>query len=170
MKNWQELKKEMDAETEKTDLHPVEDVVEVFRYRMSKGGAGVPNDNSIFTTWFFGGGDVNYLADWCYFLTNLSRRDDVTMPMLVKMMRFWVIQPAEFGNYCGLCRQWEFAKQINGMLEELDKDSFRSILDSYRAYLCNIYAWVYHEMPWGVGSAFLRKDRAYYERAMSLLK
>lgn len=170
MSTWQTIKAEIDAEVEKTTIEPVQDVTEVFKYRMSKGGAGIPNDNQIFTTWFFGGGDVNYLADYCYFLYELSQKDEFTMPMLVKMMRFWVIQPATFGHYCGLSKQYEFAGKINEVLDSIDKDAFRALLDSYRAYLGNIYAWVYQYMPWGVGNAFPRKDEAYYKRALELLK
>ncbi len=170
MKTWQEIKALIDAETERTLIEPVEDVTEVFKYRLSKEGAGVPCDNQIFTTWVFGGGDVNYLADYCYFLYDLSKKDEFTMPMLVKMMRYWVIQPATFGWYCGLSQQYEFAKMINEVLDSIDKEAFRALLDSYRAYLGNIYVWVYQYMPWGVGNAFPRKDKAYYERALELLK
>lgn len=170
MKTWQEIKTEIDAEVEKTIVEPVQDVKEVFLYRMSKGGAGIPNDNQIFTTWFFGGGDVNYLADYCYFLYSLSVKEEFTMPMLAKMMRFWVIQPSTFGHYCGLSRQYDFSQQIDAVLDSIDKEAFRALLDSYRAYLGNIYAWVYHYMPWGVGNAFPRKDEAYYKRALELLK
>ncbi len=170
MSTWQTIKAEIDAEVEKTAVEPVQDVTEVFQYRMSKGGAGIPNDNQIFTTWVFGGGDVNYLADYCGFLYDLSNKDEFTMPMLTKMMRFWVIQPSTFGHYCGLSKQYEFSQQINEVLDSLDKDAFRALLDSYRAYLGNIYAWVYHYMPWGVGNAFPRKDEAYYKRALELLK
>lgn len=166
---WQEIKSEIDAETAKTVTEPVQDVTEVFKYRMSKGGAGIPNDNQIFTTWFFGGGDVNYLEDYCFFLYELSEKDEFTMPMLAKMMRFWVVQPSQFGNYCGLCKQYEFAEKINSVLDSIDKQAFRALLDSFRAYLGNIYAWVYHYMPWGVGNAFPRKDEAYYKRAIELL-
>ena len=48
--------------------------------------------------------------------------------------------------------------------------SLFNIRCTYRAYLGNIYAWVYHYMPWGVGNAFPRKDEAYYQRALELLK
>ena len=92
------------------------------------------------------------------------------MEMLVKMMRYWVIQPSTFGLYCGLNRQYEFSQQINEVLDTIDKPAFRALLDSYRAYLGNIYAWVYHYLPWGVGNAFPRKDEAYYQRALELLK
>ena len=87
MNTWQNIKAEIDAEVAKTTVEPVQDVTEVFKYRMSKGGAGIPNDNQIFTTWVFGGGDVNYLADYCYFLYELSEKEEYTMEMLVKMMR-----------------------------------------------------------------------------------
>ena len=169
MNTWQSIKAEIDAEVEKTTTEPVQDVTEVFQYRMSKGGAGIPNDNQIFTTWFFGGGDVNYLADYCYFLYGLSQREEYTMPMLVKMMRFWVIQPSTFGHYCGLSRQYEFSQKINEVLDSIDKDAFRALLDSYRAYLGNIYAWVYHYMPWGLANACPRMYEAYYKRAMGLM-
>ena len=170
MNTWQNIKAEIDAEVAKTTVEPVQDVTEVFKYRMSKGGAGIPNDNQIFTTWVFGGGDVNYLADYCYFLYELCEKEEYTMEMLVKMMRYWVIQPSTFGLYCGLNRQYEFSQQINEVLDSIDKPAFRALLDSYRAYLGNIYAWVYHYMPWGVGNAFPRKDEAYYQRALELLK
>lgn len=167
---WVDIKKDIDIEVDKTNTEPVSDVVDVFKYRLSKGGAGIPNDNQIFTTWFFGGGDVNYLADWCYFLIELAQKDRYTMPMLVDMTRFWLIQPAEFGHYCGLSKQWEFAQRINAVLDEIDKQEFVFLLDSYRAYLSNIYAWVYHFMPWGLGYAFSRKDKEYYEKALDLLE
>lgn len=169
MSNWQLIKKEIDAEVKLTNLEPVADVTEVFKYGLSKNGAGIPDDNQIFTTWFFGGGDVSYLADWCYFLVNLSKKEEFTMPQLVKMMRFWVIQPSEFGNYCGLCKQWDFAKEINGVLDSLDKEAFCQLLDSFRGYLSNINVWVYHYMPWGVGAAFPVKDAAYFEEGLKLL-
>ena len=170
MSTWQTIKAEIDAEVERTAVEPVEGWGGGVRGGLSRGGAGVPNDKEIVTTWFFGGGDVNYLADYCYFLYDLSKRDEFTMPMLVKMMRYWVIQPSTFGNYCGLNKQYEFSQKINDVLDSIDKDAFRALLDSYRAYLGNICAWVYHYMPWGVGNAFPRKDEAYYKRALELLK
>ena len=43
MMSWQELKAEIDRETALTTLEPVQDVVDVFHYSISKDGAGVPN-------------------------------------------------------------------------------------------------------------------------------
>ena len=60
MKTWQEIKAEIDRETLLTELEPAQDVLDVFRYSISKAGAGVANDGQIFTTWFFGGADVSY--------------------------------------------------------------------------------------------------------------
>ena len=169
MKSWQELKAEIDRQVIATTLEPDRDVVDVFCHRISKGGAGIPNDNQIFTTWFFGGGDVTYIADWCYFLTVLSGRESYDMKKLAKMTRFWVMQPAEFGNYCGLCKQWSFVQELNEILDTLDKTGFAAILGSLRAYYCNINVWVYQYLPWGVGYAFPRKDEAYFKKALALL-
>lgn len=168
MSSWKEIKAEIDREVEKTNLQPVEDVKEVFKYGISKMGAGVPDDNQIFTTWFFGGGDVSYLADWCYFLYNLSKDDKYDMQQLVKMFRYWVVQPSEFGNYCGMYTQWEFAKKINAVADDLNKEEFRAILDSFRAYLSNINVWVYYYYPWGLGAALPVKDKCFYEEAIRL--
>ncbi|NCB30097.1 MAG: hypothetical protein EOM66_01655 [Clostridia bacterium] len=168
MKSWQELKAEIDREVELTTLEPVRDVVDVFRYSISKGGAGVPNDNQIFTTWFFGGADVNYIADWCYFIIELSKKENNTMEKLCQMTRFWVLQPSEFGHYCGLRKQYEFTQTLNEIMDNLQKEELVAILDSFRSYLANINAWVFQYMPWGVGYAFPRKDKAYYEAGLEL--
>jgi hypothetical protein len=169
MKTWQEIKASIDHETEITSLEPVRDVVDVFKHSMSKGGAGIPNDNQIFTTWFFGGADVNYIADWCYFITELAKNNKYTMEQLCLMTRFWVFQPSEFGNYCGLCKQFEFTKEIDAVMDKLDREAFILLLDSFRSYLANINVWVYQYMPWGVGYAFPRKDRSYYEAGLALV-
>lgn len=168
MKTWQELKAEIDRESLLTTLEPVQDVVDVFRYSISKGGAGVPNDNQIFTTWFFGGADVNYLADWCYFIIELAKKENYSMKQLCQMTRFWIKQPSEFGSYCGLRKQYEFFQQLDEIMDGLEKSELVAVLDSYRSYLSNINVWVYQYMPWGVGRAFHRKDKAYYEAGRKL--
>ena len=169
MMDWKTLKDKIDAAVEETLLTPDQDVVDVFKYSISKEGPGIPNDNQIFTTWFFGGADVNYMADWCYFLQDLAVNQDIPMSKLAQMFRFWVIQPSEFGNYCGLSRQWGFTQEINKMLDSLDKETFLSLMDSYRCYLANINVWVFHYLPWGVGYAFPRKDKAFYQEGLELL-
>lgn len=168
MMSWQELKAEIDRETALTTLEPVQDVVDVFHYSISKDGAGVPNDNQIFTTWFFGGADVNYLADWCYFIIELSKREDYNVEKLCQLVRFWIQQPSEFGNFCGLRKQYEFTQAFTAIMDGLKKEEFVSVLDSLRCYLANINAWVYQYMPWGVGRAFHRKDKSYYEAGLKL--
>lgn len=170
MKSWQELKAKIDLEIELTTLEPVQDVVDVFRYSISKGGAGVANDGQIFTTWFFGGADVSYIADWCYFIMQLAKREDFSMEQLCQMVRFWIQQPSEFGHFCGLYKQYEFSQEIIGMMDGLTKEELAALLDSYRSYLMNINAWVYQYMPWGVGRAIHRKDKAYFEAGLELAK
>jgi hypothetical protein len=93
----------------------------------------------------------------------------MSMPKLARMFRFWVFQPSEFGNYCGLRRQHEFVKEIAAILDTLDSDSFMALMDSLRCYYSNINVWVYQIMPWGVGYAFPRKDKQYYEKGLSLI-
>jgi len=168
--NWQELKEKIDLETNLTTLEPVQDVKDVFRYSISKDGAGVANDGQIFTTWFFGGADVSYIADWCYFIMRLGKSGDFSMEQLCQMVRFWIQQPSEFGHFCGLHKQYEFSQAIIGMMDSLKKEELIALLDSLRSYLMNVNAWVYQYMPWGVGRAIHRKDRAYFEAGLELAR
>lgn len=169
MMDWKTLKDKIDAAVEETLLAPDQDVVDVYKYSISKGGAGVPQDNQMLTTWFYGGADVTYIADWCYFLIELAGDESYSIEELRTMARFWFLQPSHFGNYCGMERQYQFSKQIGSLLDSMDRDAFVQVLDSYRAYIMNINVWIYHYMRWGASFALPRKDRAYYEAAMALL-
>lgn len=170
MKPWQELKKKIDLETELTTLEPAQDVLDVFRYSISKAGAGVANDGQIFTTWFFGGADVSYIADWCGFILCVGKGGNFTREQLCQMVRFWIQQPSEFGHFCGLYRQYEFSQAIIAMMDELEQDELTALLDSYRGYLMNLNAWIYQYMPWGVGRAIHRKDKAYFQAGLALAR
>ncbi len=170
MKPWQELKKKIDLETELTTLEPAQDVLDVFRYSISKAGAGVANDGQIFTTWFFGGADVSYIADWCGFILRVGKGGNFTREQLCQMVRFWIQQPSEFGHFCGLYRQYEFSQAIIAMMDELEQDELTALLDSYRGYLMNLNAWIYQYMPWGVGRAIHRKDKAYFQAGLALAR
>ena len=168
MKTWQELKAEIDQTVADTTFEADKEVKDTFQYCISRGGAGVPDDNQIFTTWFFGGADVNYIADWCYFLMKLARKD-TPYEKMAKIFRFWVLQPAEFGNYCGLRKQYGYVKQIEALLGSIDTAALVSLLDSLRCYYANINTWVFQIMPWGVGYAFPRKDREYFKEGAALI-
>jgi hypothetical protein len=168
MKTFDQLKAEIDAQVAATSLEPDQDVLDVFRYSISKGGAGYPQDNQIFTTWFYGAPDVGYITDWCYYLVELARDESYSMQELCKMARFWFVQPSHFGDYCGLFQQYKFTKQIDGCLDTLTREQFVALLSSFRAYIANINAWVFQYFPWGVGYAFLRKDQKYFEDALTL--
>lgn len=170
MKPWQELKKKIDLETELTTLEPAQDVLDVFRYSISKGGAGVANDGQIFTTWFFGGADVSYIADWCGFIMRMGKNGNFTGEQLRQMVRFWIQQPSEFGHFCGLYQQYEFSQAIIAMMDELEDAELVALLDSFRGYLMNINAWIYQYMPWGLGRAIHRKDRAYFQAGLALAR
>lgn len=169
MKGWKELKLEIDRATAETLLKPDQEVLAVFKYRMSRGGAGVPVDNQIFTTWFFGGADVNYLCDWCSFLLDLIVDESFSLEKIRQITRYWIIQPSEFGHYCGLRRQYEFTTDLIAMLDTLDRNELWSVLDSFRAYFANINAWVFQYFPWGLGYAFPRKDEEYFKKGLELL-
>jgi hypothetical protein len=168
MKTWKELKIEIDRATEETILSPDPEMVAVFQYRISTGGAGLPHDNQIYSTWHYGGADVTYIADWCYFLLKLSKDEDYSLGELRTMARFWFVQPSHFGNYCGMRRQYSFIKQIADMLDSLEKDAFVALIDSLRCYIMNLCVWLYQLMPWGVGYALPVKDKAFYEAALKL--
>lgn len=170
MKPWQELKQKIDFEIELTILEPPQDVLDVFRYSISKAGAGVANDGQIFTTWFFGGADVSYIADWCQFIMHLEKNGNFSKEQLCQMVRFWIQQPSEFGHFCGLYKQYEFSQGIIDMMDDLEAEELASLLDSYRGYLMNINAWIYQYMPWGVGRAIHRKDKSYFQAGLELAK
>lgn len=170
MKTWQEIKAEIDRETLLTELEPAQDVLDVFRYSISKAGAGVANDGQIFTTWFFGGADVSYIADWCYFIMQMGEDENFTAEQIHQMFLFWIKQPSEFGHFCGLYRQYEFCQDIAAVMDSIGKKEFLELVDSFRCYLMNINAWVYQYMPWGIGRSIYRKDRAYFETGLELAK
>ena len=170
MKTWKEIKSEIDREVLLTQLEPAQDVLDVFRYSISKRGSGVANDGQMFTTWFFGGADVSYIADWCYFIMQLSKDEKFSNQQLCQMVTFWIKQPSEFGRFCGLYRQYEFCLEIIGVMDQLNRDELYSLLDSYRCYLMNVNAWIYQYLPWGIGRAIHRKDKTYFEEGLRLAK
>ena len=169
MKSWQELKAEIDRQVIATTLEPDRDVVDVFLHGISKGGAGIPNDNQLFTTWFYGAPDCTYIADWIYFLLELAREEEgYSMAELCKMMRFWFVQPSHFSDYCGLYTQYRFTKEIDAIADTLTREQLVALLSSFRAYLANVNVWINHYWPWGDGFAFQRKDKTHYEAALKL--
>lgn len=143
------------------------DIVDVFQFRISKAGAGVENDNQIFTTWFFGGGDVGYLANWFEYLIELTNSKKFDKTQLIKMMRYWVIQPAEFGNYCGFYKQYEMICAFNEVVEDLNLTEWLEILELFKQYYRTFDSWMYHYYPWEAGQSFLRKNEDYYRKLLS---
>ena len=168
MKTFAQLKAEIDEQVAATTLDPVRDVWDLVRFYISKAGCGYPQDNQIFTTWFYGTPDCGYITDWCYFLIELSYDPSYSMEALCRIARFWFLQPSHFAQYAGLFKQYYFTKQIDRIMDTLTRQEFVELLSAFRAYIANINVWVYHYFPWGVGYAFPRKDTRYYEEALAL--
>ena len=168
MKTFNQLKAEIEEQTAASMLEPDRDVQDVFRYSISKAGAGYPQDNQIFTTWFYGAPDCGYVTDWCYFLVELARDEAYSLKELCKMAWFWFVQPSHFGEYCGLYKQYYFTKEIEQILDNLSREEFVELLSAFRAYIATINVWVFQYFPWGVGYAFMRKDSIHFEQALSL--
>ena len=168
MKSFVELKAEIDAQVASTVLEPDRDVKYLVRYNMSTLGCGYPQDNQIFTTWIYGTADCGYITDWCYFLIELANDKSYTMEELCRIARFWFIQPSHFAEYAGLRKQYYFTKEIDKIMDTLDREQFVQLLSSFRAYIANINVWVFQYFPWGIGYAFMRKDKKYYEDALAL--
>lgn len=168
MKSFVELKAEIDAQVASTVLEPDRDVKDLVRYNMSTLGCGYPQDNQIFTTWIYGTADCGYITDWCYFLIELANDKFYTMEELCRIARFWFIQPSHFAEYAGLRKQYYFTKEIDKIMDTLDREQFVQLLSSFRAYIANINVWVFQYFPWGIGYAFMRKDKKYYEDALAL--
>ena len=168
MKSFVELKAEIDAPVASTVLEPDRDVKDLVRYNMSTLGCGYPQDNQIFTTWIYGTADCGYITDWCYFLIELANDKSYTMEELCRIARFWFIQPSHFAEYAGLRKQYYFTKEIDKIMDTLDREQFVQLLSSFRAYIANINVWVFQYFPWGIGYAFMRKDKRYYEDALAL--
>ena len=168
MKSFVELKAEIDAQVASTVLEPDRDVKDLVRYNMSTLGCGYPQDNQIFTTWIYGTADCGYITDWCYFLIELANDKSYTMEELCRIARIWFIQPSHFAEYAGLRKQYYFTKEIDKIMDTLDREQFVQLLSSFRAYIANINVWVFQYFPWGIGYAFMRKDKKYYEDALAL--
>lgn len=168
MKSFVELKAEIDAQVASTVLEPDRDVKDLVRYNMSTLGCGYPQDNQIFTTWIYGTADCGYITDWCYFLIELANDKSYTMEELCRIARFWFIQPSHFAEYAGLRKQYYFTKEIDKIMDTLDREQFVQLLSSFRAYIANVNVWVFQYFPWGIGYAFMRKDKRYYEDALAL--
>ena len=168
MKSFVELKAEIDAQVASTVLEPDRDVKDLVRYNMSTLGCGYPQDNQIFTTWIYGTADCGYITDWCYFLIELANDKSYTMEELCRIARFWFIQPSHFAEYAGLRKQYYFTKEIDKIMDTLDREQFVQLLSSFRAYIANINVCVFQYFPWGIGYAFMRKDKRYYEDALAL--
>ena len=168
MKSFVELKAEIDAQVASTVLEPDRDVKDLVRYNMSTLGCGYPQDNQIFTTWIYGTADCGYITDWCYFLIELANDKSYTMEELCRIARFWFIQPSHFAEYAGLRKQYYFTKEIDKIMDTLDREQFVQLLSAFRAYIANINVWVFQYFPWGIGYAFMRKDKKYYEDALAL--
>ena len=63
--------------------------LDVFKYSIAKLGAGIPHDDQIFSTWFYGAPDVTYAMDWIYFLIELANDgENYSMGDLHKMARY----------------------------------------------------------------------------------
>ena len=152
-----------------TQENPDPDVRDVFKYCISKGGAGLPHDDQIFTTWFYGAPDCTYITDWIYFLDILAE-DEAHYPVeaLRQMVRFWFTQPSFFADYCGLNKQYSFVHRLDLMMDTLTKDELMQVLNSLRVYIGCLNAWIYQYFPWGVGNALHTKDKAYYEAGLAL--
>ena len=168
MKSFAELKAEIDAQVASTTLEPDRDVKDLVRYNMSTLGCGYPQDNQIFTTWIYGTADCGYITDWCYFLVELANDETYTMEELCRIARFWFVQPSHFAEYAGLRKQYYFTKEIDKIMDTLSREQFVQLMSSFRAYIANINVWVFQYFPWGIGYAFMRKDKKYYEDALAL--
>ena len=154
MEAWKILKSEIEEQIALTSNEPDQDTLDVFKYSIAKLGAGIPHDDQIFSTWFYGAPDVTYAMDWIYVLIELANDGE---------------SYTHFGEYCGMFKQYEFTRRIDEMMDTLDREAYIELLSTFRSYIMNVNAWIYQYWPWGVTYAMPRKDRAYYEKGLALL-
>jgi hypothetical protein len=152
--NWEDIKEEINRETEKIAFTPPREVLKIFKYGIFDRGAGTRGQ--YFTTLVFAQGVCRALAYDCVNnLVYITEEESFNLEHLKIMVKQYLPSNAEFLGYCGLENIWKFVQEILDALDTLkSKEELVELINSLNLYLARMYTWVHHFFPWNIGVLF----------------
>ena len=167
--DWMQVRDKISREAEAIRFTPAREVVRLFKYQIVPSGMG--NLGQAFTTMVFAQGDCRCLNSYGILcLVRLAEDPGFELPQLRTMFREFVPLSAEFLSTCGLEKVWELVRDILGVLDSLEtKPQYREIMDAMVSYTANLYHWIHHFFPYGVGALFPQRTREDAEQMLSCL-
>lgn len=157
-KSWQELKKQLEEETEKiSDTCP--DEIKRFHYGIiTHSDAGKYSLNQYFGHWVH---LYAYYSMYCSstlaIIMRLANNPDFELNHLKELF----IQSVPVGPFAAYGGQATMDKYGNEMLKALDtvqkKEEFIELLDAWQVFISRLYWWIHWYFPWGVGPALCRR-------------
>lgn len=158
-KPWQELKKELDEETDKIFLN-CPDEIKRFHYGiMIHSDAGKYSYNQYFGHWTHAyDAYMGYNASVGY-LRQAARDPDFNLKHLKKLFHIMFVEMAPFfAEYGG---QKLVAKYIMETADALDtvntKEEFVELLEVFGVFVNRLYWWFHWYFPWGVGASLCHR-------------
>ncbi len=167
--SWKELKKEIEAETERIRLQEPDEVKKI-RLGLIESGAG--SYGQYFTTYDFVHHEVR--AFGCYNLYGILKAAELpgfTLDQLKALLRIYAPVSAEFIGYCGLQTIWDFTKRTLDILDTIEsEDDFLGLIASLTRYVNQVMSWTHHYFPWGIGVLFPQRTKEDLEDALRLVR
>ena len=155
VKSWQELKKELEEETEEISL-TCPDEIKRFHYGIiTHSDAGKYSLNQYFGHWVHAyAGYYGYMGEIGAIL-GLAMGSDFDVAQIKKIFEAIIMSSSPiFAEYGGQKLQGKYSAELVEVWDTVQtREELIGLLKAYQAYMSRLYAWFHWYFPWGVGPA-----------------
>jgi len=156
---WQELKKELEDETQKL-FEACPDEIKRFHYGiMTHSEAGKYSHNQYFghmvhTYGYYG----PYSLDMPRIIKTLGMDQEFSLEHLKKMyLEIYATAPF-FAKYSGQKTVGKYVEKMKEVLPSVEtKEDFFAVLDAFQALMSRLYWWFHWYFPWGIGAVVCQR-------------
>lgn len=159
---WQLLKQKLDNESAR--LRTPDEPIEIKRIRLGAVNSRSGGESSPFQTTVFLQGFLSTLGPHVFSrLLLLSRDPDISMPLLVRQTRIFlldVFNHFDFLGDLGLDRMEGLGREYSDALDTLRSiEDYRALTDSMRTVVQLLYRWLHLIFPWYIKDQFPGRSR-----------
>jgi hypothetical protein len=154
-KSWQEVKKELEEETDKIFL-TCPDEIKRFHYGiMFHSDAGKHSFNQYFGHWVHAYDAYMGFQSSVATLLQLTRDPDFDLKHLKKLFNIMIAEMAPmFAEYAGQKLVANYIKETADTLDTVQtKEEFAELIGVFGTFVTRLYWWFHWYFPWGVGAS-----------------
>ena len=157
--NWQEIKAELEAETQRIFLE-CPDEIKRFHYGViTHSDAGKYAKGQYFGHWThvyaeyysYAGAELSGIISW-------ASDPEFTLAQIKKIFMSLSIGAFGLGEYGGQKTLGRYAQSIAALFDsDITKEEMVLVLKAYQALVSRLYWWVHWYFPWGIGPVMCRR-------------